>query len=136
MLKAIGAALVFVASTGLGFAMARAFRNRPKQLRYLTQALRLLQAEIEYHQTPLKMALTRVAARVRPPVGGVFLTAAEGLNENQTAVTEAFAAALRAHEAHLALQPADVAVLRDLVQTLGQSDRAHQVQELEVALGR
>lgn len=63
MLRMIGAALVVVSCTGIGFRIARDFRRRPQQLRVLSQAIRLLESEIEYTVTPLPQALMRVGRR-------------------------------------------------------------------------
>ncbi|MCL6516188.1 hypothetical protein [Alicyclobacillus sp.] len=135
-MKAIGAALVFAASTAIGFRIARDYRERPRQLRSLSQGIRLLQAEVEYGLTPLPIALERVAQRVAPPVSAGFHRAAALLQEGDIPVAEAVAAGMDELRSGSALHGVDLDVMRELGQTLGTSDRAHQRQQFEVAIRR
>ncbi|WP_029420143.1 stage III sporulation protein SpoIIIAB [Alicyclobacillus macrosporangiidus] len=135
-MKAIGAALVFVACTGIGFRIARDYRERPRQLRALMQGMRLLQAEVEYSVTPLPAALRRVSERVSPPAGVLFASAADILQDGDVPVADALARALNEAERLSALRDADLEVVREFGRTLGTSDRVHQSQQFEVAIAR
>lgn len=134
MLRIIGAALVVVSCTGIGFRIARDFRRRPQQLRMLSQAIRLLESEIEYTVTPLPQALMRVGSRTDAPVSELFLDAAKRLKAGDVTVESAFSSAIDSVRLDLALKQADLEVLRDFGQTLGTSDRITQVQQIQVLL--
>lgn len=134
MLRMIGAALVVVSSTGIGFRIARDFRRRPQQLRLLSQAIRLLESEIEYTVTPLPQALERVGNRTDSPISMLFLEAARRLKAGDVSVESAFSDAIDSVRFELALKQADLEVLRDFGQTLGTSDRTTQVQQIQVLL--
>ena len=57
MLKWVGAALILFSGTAYGFVRASAYAKRPKELRYLAQALLTLETEIVYGVSPLPAAL-------------------------------------------------------------------------------
>lgn len=136
MLKTVGAALVMVSCAGLGFRIARDFRERPRQLIALMHAVRLLQSEIEYSVTPLPAALRRVAARSVSPIRVLFETAAEQLSVDGSTAMEAFAVGIDRCRLATALRTVDLEVIAEFSNTLGRWDRVHQSQEIEVALSR
>lgn len=136
MIKLLGAGLVLVSSTGLGFRIARDYRERPRQLRALMQSLRLLQAEIEYSMTPLPLALSQVADRSQPPVNQVFQRAAQRLGTGQTSVLVAFQDGISVNRSKSAYKKEDYEVLDEFVKTLGLSDRVNQSRQLQVTLTR
>ncbi|GGI95985.1 stage III sporulation protein AB [Alicyclobacillus cellulosilyticus] len=134
MVRLLGAALIMVACTGIGFRIARDYRERPRQLRGLMHALRVLQTEIEYTATPLPQALERVARRAPAPVKVLFETAAEGLRDPQQTLDTAFQAGMAALDAQSALRKQDYDVLWEFGRTLGTSDRLHQTQHIAATL--
>jgi stage III sporulation protein AB len=136
VMKAIGAGLVMVSSTGLGFRIARDFRERTRQLRALILSVRMLQSEIEYSVTPLPQALRRIAARSQAPLDQLFEVSAQALQDNDITVMVAFQAGIAACEARSALQVQDFEIMTEFGKTLGTSDRIHQSQHFEVTLSR
>lgn len=130
----VGAALLLASCTGIGFRIARDFRERPRQIRAVMHALRLLQAEIAYSATPLPAALRRVAARSQPPADRLFEAAANALGDGEQTVAAAFADGIQRCRRSAALKAYDYEVIAEFGKTLGASDRAHQTQRLEVAL--
>ncbi|OFW75358.1 MAG: stage III sporulation protein AB [Alicyclobacillus sp. RIFOXYA1_FULL_53_8] len=136
VLKLLGAGLVFVSFTGLGFRIARDFRERPRQLRALMQSLRLLQAEIEYSVTPLPLALEQVARRSQAPMVDVFQTASDLLKTSDSSVLAAFEEGLAASKAKSAFRAEDYEALEEFGKTLGMSDRVNQSRQLQVTLTR
>lgn len=136
MMKLLGAALVMVASTGLGLQIAKDYRERPRQLRALMNSLRLLQAEIEYSVTPLPLALSHVAKRSQSSVAPVFETAAERLEAGNASVLVAFQDGMTVNRPKAAFKPEDYEVIDEFVKTLGTSDRVHQSRQLQVTLTR
>lgn len=133
-MKAIGAGLVMVASSGIGFRVARDFRERARQLRAMILSIRILQAEVEFSVTPLPQALRRVAARSQPPVDKLFDAAAGVLQEGNSSVMSAFHVGIQACQPRSALKIEDYEVITEFGKTLGTSDRMHQSQHFEVAL--
>ncbi|WP_067932947.1 stage III sporulation protein SpoIIIAB [Alicyclobacillus kakegawensis] len=134
MIREIGAALVFVACAGMGFRIARDYRDRPRHLRSLTHAMLLLQAEIEYSVTPLPQALARVAERAGPPADALLERTCAALQQADVSVEAAFADGIESCRSRMALTKQDWSVLREFGATLGTSDRAHQSQQFAVVL--
>lgn len=135
-MRLIGSALVVVASTAIGFAIAKGYRERPRQLRLLIEALRLLRAEIEFTATPLPQALRRVARQIAKPVGTLFEQAALALTETDTTVAGALLAGYEWVRRKSYLQPADVETLATFARTLGTSDSVHQSQQFDATLAQ
>ncbi|MBF8378720.1 stage III sporulation protein AB [Alicyclobacillus mali] len=69
-MKLAGASLVLIACALIGFRVAQGYRDRPKALRKLLQALIELQGEVEYHATPIPAALRTVGTRLGGWCGG------------------------------------------------------------------
>lgn len=122
----------------IGFRVAARYRDRSRQIRSLTQGLRLLRADIEYSMTPLPYALEKIARQTEGPLRPVFEELAEQVRTGTVSVAEAFEVA--AHRCRtnpaLALQSSELEVLTEFGGTLGQSDRRHEVQNLDAALIR
>lgn len=136
MIKLIGCALIVVATSAIGFRVARVYRERPRELLLLIEALRLLRAEIEYTATPLPQALKNVGARMHSPVNIVFNTTADELSGADVTVGEALAAGVRACRQKAHLTDADFTALGVFGRTLGTSDLLHQSQQFEATLAQ
>ncbi|MCF8563584.1 stage III sporulation protein AB [Alicyclobacillus tolerans] len=136
MIRLVGSALLLVSTTGIGFRVAREFRERPRQIRGLMHGLRVLQTEIEYSATPLPQALNTVAKRTPSPVNGLFAGMAEELQVNDLPVSEVFHLGVKSHRENLALKNPECEVLEEFGKTLGLSDRMHQGQQLQAALAQ
>jgi stage III sporulation protein AB len=134
VVKLIGAALVIAACTGIGFRIAADYRQRPRQLRALMHAIRVLRTEIEYTVTPLPLAFDRVAERSERPIAQLFATAAEVLRMGGLSADEAFHRGIEELRAASALKQPELHVMETFGKTLGTSDRLHQSQHIEAAL--
>ncbi|MCL6637859.1 MAG: hypothetical protein K6T26_07905 [Alicyclobacillus sp.] len=136
MLKTVGAALVWVSCSLMGWRIASGYRQRPRQLQTLMQALRLLRTEVDYGATPLPQALRQVAQRAPAPADRLWAKAAELLNEADMEVADALHRACSEFAPAWSLTAADWEVVCEFGQTLGTSDLVHQMQQFDVALAR
>ncbi|MCL6453189.1 MAG: stage III sporulation protein AB [Alicyclobacillus sp.] len=136
MIRLVGSALVVVACAGMGFAIARGYRERPRQLQHLMEALRLLKVEIEFTATPLPQALRRVAERSTDPIRGLFAATADALARPGVTVAEAWMAGYEQVRRRSYLVPADLEVLVSFARTLGTSDSVHQIQHVDATLAQ
>lgn len=136
MIKLIGSALVILATSAIGFRLARAYRERPREVQLLIEALRMLRADIEYTATPLPQALANVAVRLAKPVSVLLGMTAEALSRSDVTVDEALAAGIEACKPLAHLQEADYKALSVFGRTLGTSDLAHQSQQFEATLAQ
>lgn len=134
MLKFIGAALIIGACTQAGRAVARAFAERPRQLRALRSSLQELETEIVYGAVPMQEALEHLAARGDPLVRRFYSLALTELeNIRGRTAAEAWSEALEKWQESTYLTQDDLAALRVLGNSLGVSDRLDQQKHLRLA---
>ncbi len=135
MIKLLGAVLVLLAGTLIGFQQAARFAERPRQLRTLAHALQRLETEIGYGHTPLPEALERTAAATAGPVGEMFRHAANGIWENESGTfQESWELALRSGWPATSMRQGELGVMLRLGSTLGISDKEDQMKHIHLAL--
>ncbi|EPZ48962.1 stage III sporulation protein SpoIIIAB [Alicyclobacillus acidoterrestris] len=134
MLKLVGAMLLVLATSLLGFQMARAHRDRPRQLRSLIRALTHLQAEVEYQSTPLPTALANVAERASPPCSSMFRRVSDMLMEKGASVQAAFRSGIAELVADSALKGSDCEPIQMVAETLSTMDRAHLQTQFQLSI--
>ncbi|UOF90120.1 stage III sporulation protein AB [Fodinisporobacter ferrooxydans] len=131
MFKTIGAVCILLWGSWIGFAIAKKYRERPKQLQQLLIAFKILETEISYHAQPLPIALQNVGKRVAMPIAVLFLETAERLSKSEgRPLSEYWSAAVDEMLQEAALLDADGELLRQFGFTLGSSDRQDQIQHI------
>ena len=140
MLKFIGMVLVLFAGTAIGFAQAARFAARPRQIRQLIHALQRLETEIGYGQTPLPLALDRIAGVVPPQVSGMFKDIASALADEAIrtgeTVREIWERAIKARWPETAMKAAEQEAMLRLGSTLGASGRDDQLKHIRLAMAQ
>lgn len=135
MLKLIGAVLVLVSASMVGWQISGSYARRPLQIRALLVALQMLETEIVYGMTPLSRAFVKVGKRVDAVVGKLFLLAAEMLEtERAQSAEEALHLAMERQWPHTSLRKQEKEVLASLGLVLGSSDREDQEKHLRLAV--
>lgn len=123
MIKGIGAVLIVIASTAIGFSIAENLRKRLLQLKEIQSALIQLQNEIFYTRTALPEACASVASKSKFPINKIFEKVSCGLNNNTSnSVYDAFSYSLSTDEEGLCVTKEDKEILLDLAKALGESD--------------
>lgn len=140
MLKFVGMMLVLFAGTMIGFVKASGFAARPKQIRQLIHALQRLETEISYGQTPLPIALDRIAGVVAPQVARMFKDIAtalstEAVRTGETA-REIWERAIKARWPETAMKAPEQEALLRLGSTLGASGRDDQLKHIRLAMAQ
>lgn len=134
MLTFVGAVIVVICATLIGFSVASFYSRRPGEIRALQNALQLLETEISYGFTPLPEALASVAERCDIRVALLFNRASQELMTMRgITAREAWETALDEYYVKSALTRADRAILLELGNSLGISDREDQVKHLMLA---
>jgi stage III sporulation protein AB len=125
--KALGACLV-IGSMGLaGIKVASFYSQRSNELRFLQDALQMLDTEILYAATPLPVALKKIGQARGNSVTKIFSQAGELIGEGQgCTVAEAWEKALQDNWNSSALIKDDYAILCAFGKLLGVSDREEQ----------
>jgi stage III sporulation protein AB len=133
-LKLIGAILIIVATTWIGFEAAKKLSDRPKQLRQLKVALQSLEAEIMYGHSSLSEACIHISKQFDKPLSLFFARFARRLSEGETLVSSAWKESLDKTWTKTAFGQGEYEVLRQFGETLGQHDREHQQKHIRLAL--
>lgn len=134
MFKLLGACLILLATTWIGFEISRSYRDRPKQIRQLRSALSLLETEIGYGIRPLAQACHEISLRSEEPIGQIFGQSAKHLkNLDGISTYQCFEKAIEQVWKQTALKESEKAILLDFSSTLGISDREDQLQHVERA---
>lgn len=130
-----GAVLVLFAGTMIGYLQAIRFAARPRQIRQLMHALQRLETEIQYGQTPLPQALSRLAAIVPAPVAGLFAEISSDLTRlPETTVRDSWERAMREGWKRTAMKRPEREAMIRLGATLGASGREDQIKHVRLAM--
>lgn len=134
MLKLLGAVLIIIAGTAIGFVQAAAYVNRSKQLRTLIYALQRLETEINYGQTLLPTALKKTGEGIDQPLSGLFTQIAQLLEESkELSMQQAWQQAIESMWGRTALKEREQDVLLRVGTVLGMSDAVDQQKHLQLA---
>lgn len=135
MLKFMGASVLVFSSGLAGISVGGAYTRRPRELKSLQTALKLLATEISYALSPLSEAMANVAARSPADVAPLFRIAGEEL---AGMTGKGAAGAWQTATAQLArktsLTGGDIALVNQLGQALGISDRDDQMSHLQLVM--
>jgi stage III sporulation protein AB len=131
VLKLIGSVFIIICASWIGFAIAKRYRDRPRQLIELTAAMKMLETDISYLALPLPVALRRVSERVERPIADIFEQTAEGLESGDgRPVYEHWRTAIQNAIRNTSLSKGDFNILNQFGHTLGISDRKDQIQHI------
>jgi len=134
MLKLIGAILIFLASTSIGFSYAQKLVRRCQEIRQLRACLALLEMEIHYGTRPLAEACDHIASREKGAVGRLFAVSGQKLRRMDGASTyRCFQKAVDQVWGDTTLKQEEKKVFLRLAQMLGRSDREDQLHHLKQA---
>ncbi|SDR89310.1 stage III sporulation protein AB [Paenibacillaceae bacterium GAS479] len=134
MIKGVGAVLILLAGTLIGFLQAARFAKRPQQLRELIHGLQRLETEIGYGYTLLPEALRRTGAPMAQPAASIFSGAADRLElADASSFEECWEQSLQQCWPLTAMRKTELATMKRLGSTLGMSDREDQLKHLRLA---
>ncbi len=130
----IGAILIIIATTWVGFEFARRLSERPRQLRQLKVALQSLESEIMYGLTPLAEASSHIAKQLPKPISYFFTFFSERLQRGEESVQKAWEESLRETWYLTALGNGELEVMSQFGATLGQHNLEHQQKQIRLTL--
>lgn len=133
-MKLLGALIILLTSTSIGFAFSKKYRERPRQLRQLKTALQSLEAEIMYGLTPIHVASHHLSEQLPKPISRFF---SKLLVQLETKDGRSFQAiwmdTMEDFWPSTALKTAEKEIWSQFGQTLGQSDRLNQQKQIQLA---
>ncbi|WP_019241312.1 MULTISPECIES: stage III sporulation protein SpoIIIAB [Bacillus] len=130
MIKLLGAALILIASTVIGFEISRHLGKRPKQLRYFITALQALEAEIMFGHMPLQEASYRISKQLPFPLNKFFHLFSDKLKQTDASVKNMWETCFIELKDFLALKQNDIEILAQFGETLGKHDRYQQQKQI------
>jgi stage III sporulation protein AB len=131
VLKLIGSLLLLMATSGIGFVMARRLATRPKQIRRLIGALSILETEIGYGARTLIIACQNVGGRQLQLISELFQQMAQRLATMDGAATyDCLRLAVEEWWPKTAMKSSEKEVFLQFCKTLGMSDRKDQLTHL------
>lgn len=135
MLKLLGAVLIILSSTMGGYFVAKSYKERPSQLRFMQQAFQMLETEIVYGSVPLDMAMRHISKRINGNIKYFFESMADNLTNLDGASTfECWQSAINQHFHLTSLKSQDKEILIQFGHTLGGSDREDQMKHIKLAI--
>ncbi|MCI2106959.1 MAG: stage III sporulation protein AB [Intestinimonas sp.] len=130
MLKLLGAFLLALGASGLGFGAAAQLRARVRALRSLTGALAQMERELSFRLTPTPQLFSQLAQQAQPPADLFFARCRDGLSElGDKTLSEVWREAL-AEESDLLLEPRTWQIMESLGSVLGRFDAEQQQQAI------
>ena len=133
-MKLFGAIFILLATTWVGFEMAKQLSERTRQLRQLKTALQSLEAEIMFSHRPLGDIALLLSAQLPKPLSLLFEQFAARLNSEEAGVKRAWESSLDDIWEQTALRRGEKEVLKQFGETLGQHDRYSQQKHILLAL--
>ncbi len=135
MLKIVGAALLLAGGAGFGWSAVKRLERRVNTLRSLTQALELMERELDFRLPPMKVLIGETARRSAEPASGFLRACVERMDELEGQPLSGLwqQAAL---EALPALKPCDREALMSVGAVLGRYDAESQRGVLSAARER
>lgn len=133
-MKLIGAILILIATTLVGFEFAKQLSERPRQLRHLKSALQTLEAEITYGLTPLSEASLQLSQQLPKPISYLFDRFSYYLAKQEESVDRAWEQSLKETWQLTALCDAEYEIMRQFGATLGQHDRDNQQKHIRLTI--
>lgn len=134
MIKLLGAVFIIVSTTWAGLEAARHLTERPRQLRLLKVALQSLEAEIMYGHTPLAEATKNIAKQMDKPLTWFFESFSYKLEQASLTVKQAWQESLDEVWQSTAFKKAELEIMKQFGETLGQHDRHTQQKHIQLAM--
>jgi len=131
-MKLIGALLVVISSSSIGFIIAHQIALRPKQLQELKTALEMLKTEIDYGFTPLPVAFGKLSNNLSAQIADIFVAAKSNLEAGLVA-QKAWREAVAEVFTETSLLKEDRDLLLEIGYNLGNSNSSDQIRHLDLA---
>ncbi|MBM7613996.1 stage III sporulation protein SpoIIIAB [Alkaliphilus hydrothermalis] len=135
IIKIIFSIVIVFVSTIIGEIYANGYRQRTKMISQLISTLQMLETEIVYASTPLPFLMQKVSRRSPPEIANLLETTSEILlrKEGYT-FSEAWQKGIELSHKNSALYKEDLALLINLGNNLGNSDRDNQMKHIQLAM--
>lgn len=133
-MKILGALLLILTTTWIGFEWSRSLTMRPRQIRQLKSALQILEAEIVYSQSPLQEAFIIIAKQLPDPISRFFRYLHENLQQDHANFVTIWEKNVLDLKSNSYLRNNETEILQQFGRTLGKHDFYQQQKHIQLAL--
>ncbi|MED1561471.1 stage III sporulation protein AB [Alkalihalobacillus alcalophilus ATCC 27647 = CGMCC 1.3604] len=133
-MKLLGAVLILLTTTFVGFEYARRLSERPRQIRQLMSAMQSLEAEMLYGLTPLSEACSNIAKQIPNPISSFYEAFANKLLAKEDSAYLAWEQSLDEVWPNTALLETEKEIMKQFGATLGQQDHEQQKKQIQLVL--
>lgn len=135
MLKSVGAIMVILSSTAIGFYFSSLLKTRIQELSDLRKTLFILRGDIQYGNTPLPEALQSIARRDKSDLQPFYMQVSTKLSRLEgESFQEIWSSGVKQCLTETALSNEDKLELNRLGDNLGHLDREMQVRTIDLYL--
>ncbi|MGG7164011.1 stage III sporulation protein SpoIIIAB [Clostridium ihumii] len=135
MIKFIGAGIVLITSSLIGYLYGENLKKRVNNLKEFERSMYHLKNEISYSHSLLYQAFSTVAERSKEPVNKVFIHISKSLEEGVCdSVYDAFYKAFEKYKQELLFLKEDVDIFLNLSKTLGEINLDSQEDMFELSI--
>jgi stage III sporulation protein AB len=136
LFKIIGGSFIIIASSLLGYALARDCSRRPNELRNLQAMLQMLENEIVFMSNLLSVAFQNISKSIKSPVAEIFSDTVNNLNNSNMTASEAWALSVKENMSKTSLNNEDREILISFGKMLGNSDSEGQIKNIRLSLNQ
>lgn len=129
----IGAILLIIATSAIGFEKSSRLKKRPLQILHLKSALQIMEAEIVYSQHLIADVCLRISTQVKAPINHFFQQIGEKMDVYDD-LSYLWVSELDQLKTYSALEPDELNILKQFGQTLGHFDLVNQQKQIELAI--
>ncbi|GAA0296337.1 stage III sporulation protein AB [Gracilibacillus halotolerans] len=133
-MKVIAILMIIAACSVVGFEISNGFARRTKNLRLWKDALRILEAEIVYSQTPIIQVFQKLSKQLPKPMKELFAQLAKEVADERGDLYEIWSEKLEDFSKISHLKTEDVEILKQFGRTLGKYDILQHEKQIQLTL--
>ncbi len=133
-MKWIGAILLIISTTCIGFYVSHRLEKRPKHIRQFKNALQILEAEITYSQSALPIAFKTLATQIPKPLNSFFNHLSEDMLKEKTNFMYLWNQAVEQLAKEAGYKINETEIIKQFGSSLGQHDFIQQQKQIQLTL--
>lgn len=133
-MKWIGAILLIISTTCIGFYMSHRLEKRPKHIRQFKNALQILEAEITYSQVALPIAFHTLATQLPKPLNNFFHDLSEDMLMKKANFMNIWDQAVEQLAKEAGYKINETEIIKQFGSSLGQHDFIQQQKQIQLTL--
>ena len=133
-MKIIAILLIIAACSVIGFEISNGFARRTKNLRLWKDALRIMEAEIVYSQTPVTQVFRNLSKQLPHPMKEFFEQLSKDMASERMDLYEIWSKKIEQFTGVFHLKSEDVEILKQFGRTLGKYDILQHEKQIQLTM--